>query len=422
MPAEDRVARSRRAIEALRNGVPNREAVEFLGCNQPQAEKEFRQLLGEAVDEESPPSNVLRMMVSGDFGAGKSHLLAHFEHIALEQGFVCSKVTISKETPLYDLGKVFKSAVENGRIRNRNGRLIEELVLATDLSSKEYVSFFKWANEAAKKEQINGMFPAALTVHEQSSELELNSKIESFWGGERIKISEVRDGLRLIGQPRTYRFRAPKVTELPPQCLRFVTEMIKGAGYRGWVVFLDEIELIGTYAPLQRGRSYAELARWLGQSKRGTYPGLVVVGTVTDDFASEIISPDGPKKDQDNIEPRLSKSRYKDVAVDAKTGMRILEDKNTSLVSPTNNDVKNTIEKMKEVYRTAYNWPAPPVKMDAGGAGFQRRMRYKVRAAINEWDLLRHDPDSRPETEGEEFRHGYKEDPDMEKKTGDDDE
>jgi hypothetical protein len=27
---------------------------------------------------------------------------------------------------------------------------------------------------------------------------------------------------------------------------------------------LDEVELIGRYSPLQRGRSYAELARWLG--------------------------------------------------------------------------------------------------------------------------------------------------------------
>ena len=104
----------RRAMEALRNGVPNREAVRLLGCNQPQAETQFQDLLSRASDNAAPPRSALGMLVSGDFGAGKSHLLSHFEYRALSQGFVCSKVAISKETPLYDLGKVFKSAMDNG--------------------------------------------------------------------------------------------------------------------------------------------------------------------------------------------------------------------------------------------------------------------------------------------------------------------
>ena len=40
-------------------------------------------------------------------------------------------------------------------------------------------------------------------------------------------------------------------------------------------------------------------------------------------------------------------------------------------------------------------------------------MRYKVRAAINEWDLMRLYPNSRPETEGIDYRPGYHEDPEL---------
>ena len=75
--------------------------------------------------------------------------------------------------------------------------------------------------------------------------------------GKRIKISRVKDGLRQIGQYRTYSFGAPKAVELPSQWLRFATQLIKGAGCKGWVVLLDEIELIGSYSLLQRGRAYA---------------------------------------------------------------------------------------------------------------------------------------------------------------------
>ena len=82
----------------------------MLGCSQPRAESAFAELLGRALDTRTPPETALGMLVSGGFGSGKSHLLAQLERRALAEGFVCSKVAVSKETPLYDLGKVFKSA------------------------------------------------------------------------------------------------------------------------------------------------------------------------------------------------------------------------------------------------------------------------------------------------------------------------
>ena len=149
MLAENSVLSCRRALEALRNGVPNRDAVEILGCNQPQAEGDFTDLLTRVTDAENPPTSALGMLVSGDFGAGKSHFLTHLEHQALSRGFVCSKVAISKETPLYDLGKVFKSAVENGRMPGHSGRLIEELGQALEPNSQAYATLFEWANKTA---------------------------------------------------------------------------------------------------------------------------------------------------------------------------------------------------------------------------------------------------------------------------------
>ena len=71
---EDYVLTCRRALEALRNGVPNREAVRIMGCNQPRAEARFDEMLTGAIDTDNPPANSLGMLVSGDFGSGKSHL------------------------------------------------------------------------------------------------------------------------------------------------------------------------------------------------------------------------------------------------------------------------------------------------------------------------------------------------------------
>ena len=99
----------------------------------------------------------------------------------------------------------------------------------------------------------------------------------------------MRDGLRHIGHSQAYQFRAPLVRDMPPQKFRFVLELIKAAGYQGWVVLVDEIELVANYSVLQRARSYAELTRWMGQAPEERYHGLVVVGTVTADFASFVL-------------------------------------------------------------------------------------------------------------------------------------
>lgn len=407
----------RRALEALRNGVPNKQAVELLGSNQVKAQERFSEMLDQAANQDNPPHRGTGMLVSGDFGTGKSHLLSHLEHEALERGFVCSRVTISKETPLFDLGKVYKSAIDNGQMANATGVLIEEIGLKiNNRESRSYDKFSRWVNSDSNG--LNQIFPATLVIHERLNDLEFNNEIESFWAGDPIRVARVREGLGRIDLRRAYTFRAPTARELPRQRLSFVTELIKGAGYKGWVVLLDEIELVGSYSPLQRARSYAEIARWLGQTEGEEYPGLVVVGTVTDDFDPKVLQ---GKSDFVSAVPRLSTSTYAELSARTETGMRILQREAIPLAEPTEEDLNTTVAKLREIYSAAYDWNAPPLPVQTGGAGYQNRMRYKVRSAINEWDLLRLYPGSQPETEGIEFQYGYAENPDLENETNDDD-
>jgi len=304
--------------------------------------------------------------------------------------------------------------MENGRLPDRSGRLIEELGQTLSPDSREFASFFRWADQAAAQGEISPIFPASLLIYERSMDLELNGEIEAFWAGDKILKSRITAGLRQIDQLQNYKFNMPKAAELPPQRLRFALELIKGARYRGWVVLLDEIELVGSYSLLQRGRSYAEVARWMGEAAGESYPGLVMVGSVTEDFASAIISPDGSRKDHDYIRPKMeANAKYKDVAGRAVTGTHMLERQGVPLRAPESDDVSATVEKLRSLYSDAYGWEAPPIEARAGGAGIYGRMRYQVRRAINEWDLLRLRPDSRPDTEVREFTTSYEENRDL---------
>ncbi len=400
----------RQALEALRNGVPNRHAVRLLGSNQPDAEGRFTKMLEAAANRHGG------MLVSGDFGTGKSHLLAHFQELAVHENFVCSKVAISKETPLYDLGKVFAAAVDSACIPGRSGRMIEELVhVLVDLNRQD--GFLQWCKDAADHGLLNQIFPATALVHQRlGSDPSIANKIEAFWSGDKIRVTDVRRPLREINEDRNFRFQAPRVAELPPQRLRFVLQLIRGAGYRGWVVLLDELELLGSYSILQRGRSYAEVAKWLGLGKMdaSVHPGIVAVGTLTEDFASAVISADG-KQDLDNIAPRLrANPRHAHLASDALRGMRSLSGECLALRPPAEDEIAGTIESLRAIYEKAYDWSPPPADVAFGGAGHEGRMRYKVRSAIHQWDIARLVPDATPDIRIDPFTASYDEDADLE--------
>ena len=410
---------SRWAIEALRSGVPNRYAVQELESNQLDAERQFRAILDRVTSGGVNESEYHGMMVSGDFGSGKSHLLVHLEQIALQDNFVTSRIVISKETPLYDLGKVFSAAMECGKLPDRKGRFVEELCATLRPGWEDYLGFRSAVGQAGHKGLLSMIYPASCAVHERG---EMREEIEEFWSGGKITVPNLRRGLRSIGMAKEYKFSAPRQSDLPMQRLRFVAELIRGAGYRGWVVLLDEIELIGHYSILQRGRSYAEIARWMGHASVGNRPfGLIAVGAVTDGFESEVISPNGRKQDRDKIGPRLrSHPRYMSIADRAEAGMAILERDYILLKEPDEMDVANTLEKLRNIYLRAYGTRPPPATPITAGAGFQRQIRHKVRAAINEWDLRRFYPDRAPQTEVDQFVHNYAEDATLERPASDD--
>ena len=396
----------RRAIEALRNGVPNREAVRILGSTQPQAEQQFQARLGP--DAGDNPGGLL---ISGDFGTGKSHLLEHFEDLALDRNFVCSRIAVSKETPFYDLGKMFRAAADSGTLPDgRVGAMVDEIGTRL-LGPKDagYARFFQWADSTDSG--LHRIFPATLMVHERLPDQEVLNAIRWFWAGDKVAVGDVKRGLRQIGQQGAYTFRAPKLRDLPPQRLRFVLEMIKTAGYRGWVVLIDELELIGSYSLLQRARSYAELARWMGAADADAYPGLVVVAAITEDFAEAILEEKG---DRLKVPARLRERDEAKMARQAELGMRWLASRRTRLSEVTDDVVEAAVEQIRRIYGRAYDWAAPAVTAAVGGASHQKRMRYKVRAAITTWDLQRLRPDSAPDVETEEYHPTYREDHDLE--------
>ncbi|MGH9077137.1 MAG: BREX system ATP-binding domain-containing protein [Acidimicrobiales bacterium] len=383
----------RRALEALRAGVPNRDAVMVLGSMQQGVEDRFVQLLGAigALPDGPAPGG---MLIGGGFGTGKSHVLEHVAHVALSEGFVVSRVVISKETPLHDPVKVYRAAIEAAKVPGRPGSAIDEIAAGLDVESPAYAELYRWAHQEGAP--LDSRFAATLFLHEYArGDEEFADRIVQFWAGDPLPVADLRRRLKEAGAAATYRLGKVKARDLSVQRFRFLSRLVQAAGQRGWVVLLDEVELIGRYSALQRAKSYAELARWVRGDRDDPAAPLGAVLTTVDDFESQVLV---GKNDVDLLPKRLRAKGTDDaelLAGLAEAGMRIIEREQVQLHPPGRDELDRTYAQLRRIHAEAYLWDPPEV------AGIERlpsnRMRQYVRAWINEWDLRRLDPQYQPE-------------------------
>lgn len=395
----------RRAIEALRSGVPNRDAVKALGSSQQHIEEKFRQQLQATTVDVTRDAQAAGLLVAGDFGSGKSHLLEYLRHVALDEHFVCSKVVLSKETPLFDPVKLYRAASETAAVPGKRGAALMEIAAGLDFAGDEYREFYRWVN--APETGLHSFFQATLFLYEQVKDQEIRDQIVWFWSGEPLKVSDLRNWLNAQGEPGKYQRERISPTDLALQRFRFVARLIVAAGYTGWVLLVDEAELIARYSFRQRARSYAELARWLGKRRGETYAGLLSVVAITTDFAEAVLE---QRKDATVIPERL---RANEAPVDqilashAERGMRLISREATRLSLPSRGMVDQTHERVRSIHARAYDWQPPPA------AAFERlattSMRQYVRRWINEWDLQRLYPGYQVDTIVGELKLDYSE-------------
>ncbi|CAN5583146.1 hypothetical protein BH23CHL4_BH23CHL4_21840 [soil metagenome] len=400
----------KRALEALRSGVPNRDAVRALGCSQTGVVERFQRQLASVDEMATSDRQSGGMLIEGGFGAGKSHVLEYLKHLALDQNFVCSLIVVGKESPLYDTGKIFTAAAEAAVAPRITGNAIQEIALQMDLESARYAEFFRWANNPDS--DINPFFGATLLLHERlRNDPEMDEKVRGFWAGEKLAIADVRQGMRQIGQWAAYPIRNVPAREMPHQRFSFVTRLIRAAGFRGWVLLFDEVELIGKYSRLQRARSYSELARWMGKVEAEQYPGLTAVASITDDYESAVLD---DKHDLDHIGPLLlskDTDAYRTIAGRAETGMRVIQRDAVLLEPPDDATLQQTHDTLKRIYFGAYDWAPDDLLVARTSLG--RRMRSYVRRWINQWDLKRLYPGEALDTVETELRIDYSERPEL---------
>lgn len=99
---------------------------------------------------------------------------------------------------------------------------------------------------------------------------------------------------------------------------------------------------------------------------------------------------------------------WSSLAADAELRMRALERDAVPLRRPSAQELDETYALIRQLHAEVFDWAPPDVP------GLERlsttNMRQHVRAWVNEWDLVRLDPDYRPVTEVVTVGSDYRED------------
>ena len=368
---------ARVAIEALRAGVPNRTAIRLLGSTETAIEAAF----GSALDATQDGRPRKGLVLAGDFGTGKSHLLGFLREEALRRNFIVSYVTVSKEVPLNAPGLLFTAAMRGASAPGTPDDAVGRILSRLQSRQGAVQDLENWL--ATPQAGLAQVFAAVAHLLARSLPPDLIHGIESFLCGAKPPTAQVRAKLAELGARGMFDLTGAKAAELTVQRPRFVSELIRYAGYAGWCLLIDEVELIGRYGPLQRANSYVELARWLGLAEETRIPGLHATCTISDDFTDRVI---GDRMDDEKLPERLiNKGRPREAEL-ASTAMAAIRAP-LKLHHLQSSDLPRHAAKLQACYSAAYAWDAPEATIAPPRA--RQTMRHHIRGWITEWDMLR---------------------------------
>ena len=369
---------ARRTIESLRSGVPGREAVSQLETTQRGLRSTFEKGLT-ALAEDRP---VDPLVLSANFGAGKTHLLEYLEALAERRGFVTSYVVVSPEMPLGSPHVVLKAIAEAAVAPGRVGCALS--ALADDLGSHVSLAALRgWAIESG----LDGRFAATAHLYEKfRADEELRWQILDDLQGRPLSRVTIKQKLKEIGEARTYAMGRTHGALLARDRIRMLARFYRSAGAQGWVVLFDEIERMGRFSLKQRVAAYEELGWWkeiAAQEGAAIYP----VFAMTTGFLQETVT--GGSNDAQRLE------------VDTRSGSREAGDRRLcdgiallktgrELAPTTPSEEAEIAERLRQIYEAAYGIAVPPVTIDVADAWLV--LRTKIRRWITRWDLLRYDP------------------------------
>ncbi|MCI8861131.1 MAG: DUF2791 family P-loop domain-containing protein [Lachnospiraceae bacterium] len=362
---------ARHIVEALRSGIPSRAVGQYFSEARPRVMKEISDRL-DAVCEQGRSGG---MVISGKYGEGKTHLLNTVFNLAHSNNMVVSYLSLSKETPMDKLYLIYQKVLQNTYLpkRRQPGFMYElEKISANSPIANEMLLY---AAKQLESDKLYYLFRSYLNTEDSDEKFLLQADLE----GDFIANAPLKKIYRRIfGQPVKYNVNFTK-TKHCRDYFSFMSYLFTQMGYHGWVILLDETELIGRLGKKARLNAYRNMANFLlpDRCPERTFSLFALSASYVEDVIEG-------KHEYENLE-----TVYPEEPEPARTILNMLAGA-PQLLPLTKEEIHEVLRKIQEFHGRAYDW-TPALSIETLEEAVQSGgylLRTRIRAAIEFLDQL----------------------------------
>ena len=362
---------ARHIIEALRSGVPSRAVGQYFSEARPRIMREISDRLDSVCDAGKSSG----MIISGKYGEGKTHLLNTVFNLAHSNNMVVSYLSLSKETPMDKLYLVYQKVIQNTYLpmRQQPGFMqeLEKISANSPVASEMLV----YALQQLETDKLYYLFRSYLNTEDSDEKFLLQADLEGDFVANAALKKIYR---RIFNETVKYKVNFTKAKHCGDY-FKFMSHLFTLMGYHGWVILIDETELMGRLGKKARLNAYRNMARFLLPERcpENTFSIFALSASYTEDVIEA-------KHEYENLE-----AVYPDEPEPARTVLDLLV-KAPQLVPLTKEEISSVLGKIQDFHGRAYEW-TPNLSLASLTESTQSGgylLRTKIRAAIEFLDQL----------------------------------
>ncbi len=333
-----------RVVESLRAGVPTRFSTRCL--------PDLRQNITDSIRTDLLTFSEGRIprgrIIWGQYGQGKTHALTTVEHIALDMGFAVSMVSLSREVSCHSLLQFYSRVAP--RIRTPNSTIMGIERTLNDLGIAALAN-----SPVTEPDRYTHPLPSLILEDFLHTSGEEQALLYGDITGIRLPISEIKRIHRLAHKESAPKMPPFRIGEHATAYFGMMADAIKLCGYKGWIILVDELELIGRLGVFGRLKAYRNLAWLLNWASGMKYPIYTLAAAATrlqDDIWY------GGDKDDRTTMPSAAEQRF---GVEARRELEIFFEQAISadslVVAPVDgNSLLAMLDALVDIHGTAYDW------------------------------------------------------------------
>lgn len=362
---------ARHIIEALRSGIPSRAVGQYFSEARPRIMREISERL-DTVSEQGKSSG---MIISGKYGEGKTHLLNTVFNLAHSNNMVVSWLSLSKETPMDKLYLVYQKLIGNTYLPKRQQPGFMHELEKISSNSPVANEMLLYAAKQLETDKLYYLFRSYLNTEDSDEKFLLQADLE---GDFIANVPLKRIYKRIFNQTVKYNVNFTK-TKHCRDYFSFMGHLFTQMGYHGWVILIDETELMGRLGKKARLNAYRNMADFLLPEKcpESTFS----IFALSASYAEDVIE---GKHEYENLA-----MIYPEAPEPAKTVLDMLS-RAPQLLPLTRDEIHEILYKIQDFHGKAYEW-TPGLSIDSLTEATQSGgylLRTKIRAAIEFLDQL----------------------------------